>query len=62
MLPEGIRLWKTGSLEIVRLSRLGTTPEHIEIRQPKMGYLIYFPGKEVAALREVLRQIDEGEE
>jgi hypothetical protein len=52
-----VRIEKTDTLEVVLLPRIGNTPPHVEIRQPKLGYLIYFPLDEVGQLRKALKRI-----
>jgi len=56
---EGVRIKSTDTLEVVSLPRIGNTPPHVEILQPKRGYLIYFPLDEVGQLRKALKRIRE---
>jgi hypothetical protein len=54
-----VRIKSTDTLEVVSLPRIGNTPPHVEILQPKRGYLIYFPLDEVGQLRKALKRIRE---
>jgi hypothetical protein len=51
-----VRIEKTDTLEVVCLPRIGNTPPHVEIRQPKLGYLVYFPLDELGRLRKALKR------